>query len=238
MGFQDNSGEIFIDAVLTDEGRERLARNDGSFQVVRFRCADDEIDYRFWNELTGSDSKDRKILDSPIYEAMTNEVVALRYPLISIRNSRLQFLPTMVSKPDSVTLQEQTDSVGGGADVTVSQEIARSQTILPAEIIDVNYSVDVDNDLLFLSSEIPVAVTPFGTGRYIIPAAAGQQTAAGGTMCKFNLRVQTLTTETFDILVGSNVAKPRTINTFVVVTGQQSGMNVRVPVSIVEFATS
>lgn len=238
MGFQDNSGEIFIDAVLTDEGRERLARNDGSFSVVRFRFGDDEIDYRFWNELTGSDSKDRKILDTPVFEAFTNESVALRYPLVSIRNARLQFLPTMISKPAAVSLTEQSDSVGGGVDVTVSQEIARSQTVLPAEIIDVNYSVEADNDLIFVSQEIPISITPFGTGKYIIPAAPGRQTNAGGTECKFNLRVQTLSTEAFDTLVGVNIPKPRTITTTVVVTGQQSGMNVRIPISIVEFAKS
>lgn len=238
MGFMDNSGEIFIDAVLTDEGRERLARNDGSFSIVRWRPGDDEIDYRFWNELTGSDSKDRKILDTPIFEAFTNEVVALRSPLVTIRNSRLQFLPTMVSKPSNVSLREQTDSVGGGVDVTVSQEIARSQTILPAEIIDVNYSVEVDNDLLMLALETPVSVTPFGTAKYIVPAAAGRQTSAGGTECKFNVRVQTLTAETFDTLVGRNIAKPRSITTRISVVGQQSGMNVSIPVSIVEFATS
>jgi len=238
MGFIDNSGEIFIDAVMTDEGRERLARNDGTFAIVRFRLGDDEIDYRFWNELTGSDSKDRKILDTPVFEAFTNESVALRHPMVTIRNARLQFLPTMVAKPATVTLREQTDSVGGGVDVTVSQEIARSQTVLPAELVDVNYSVEVDNDLMFIAGETPVAITPFGTARYVIPAASGRLTAAGGTECKFNLRVQTLTTEAFDVLVGSTVARPRTIATTAVITGQQSGMNVRVPISIVEFATS
>jgi hypothetical protein len=239
MGFQENSGQIFIDAVLTDEGRERLARNDGSFSVVRFRLGDDEIDYRFWNELTGSDSKDRKILDTPVFEAFTNEVVALRSPLVTIRNARLQFLPVMTAKPNAVTLKEQTDSAGGGTDVTVSQDIAsRTNAIIPAEIIDVNYSVEVDTDLLYVAGETPVSITPFGTARYIIPAVAGRQTAAGGTECKFNLRVSTLTAEAFDILVGASVAKPRTITTTVVVTGQQSGMSVRIPVSIVEFATS
>lgn len=238
MGFCDNSGEIFLDAVLTDLGREKLARNDGSFAIVRWRPGDDEIDYRFWNELTGSDSKDRKILDTPVFEAFTNEVVALRYPLVTIRNSRLQYLPTMIAKPSSVTLREQSDSVGGGVDVTVSQEIARAQTILPAEIIDVNYSVEVDNDLIFVSGEIPVSIAPFGTAKYIIPAASGRQTAAGGTECKFNVRVQTLTTEAFDTLVGVNIAKPRTISTTIIVVGQQSGMVARIPVSIVEFATT
>jgi hypothetical protein len=238
MGFQDNSGEIFVDAVLTDEGRERLARNDGSFQVVRFRLADDEIDYRFWNELTGSDSKDQLILDTPIFEAFTNEIVALRYPLVSIRNARLQFLPVMTSNPTSVNLQEQTDSVGGGVNVTVQQQIARSQTILPAEIIDVNYQIELDNDLIFVNGEIPVSITPFGTARYIIPATAGVQTSAGGTQCQFNVRVQTLTTDTFDTLVGATVPQPRTITTNILITGQQSGLNVLVPVSIVEFVST
>lgn len=237
MGFQDNAGDVFIDSTLTDLGREKLARNDGSFAIVRWRPGDDEIDYRFWNTLTGSDSMDRKILDTPIFEAPVNELIGLRYPMVTVRNSRLQFLPNMVSKPSSVTVKEQIDSVGGGVDVTVSQEISRSQTVLPSELIDVNYSVDIDNDLLFLSGLMPVAITPYGTARYIISAAAGRQTASGGTECKFNVRVQTLATEAFDTLVGASVAKPRTIVTFVVVTGQQSGMNVQIPVNIAEFTS-
>jgi hypothetical protein len=238
MGYCDNSSEIFIDAVLTDEGRERLARNDGSFAITRFRFGDDEIDYRFWNELTGSDSKDRKILDTPVFEAFSNEAIALKYPLVTIRNARLQYLPIMISKPSSVTLTEQSDSTGGGTTLTVYQEMSNQQKILPAEIIDVNYSVECDNDLIFVSNEIPVAITPFGTAKYIIPATAGIQTSVGGTQCEFNVRVQTLSTETFDVLVGASVAKPRSIATNIVVTGQQSGMNVRIPVSIKEYATS
>ncbi|MHA1951746.1 MAG: hypothetical protein ACW987_18020 [Candidatus Thorarchaeota archaeon] len=238
MGFQDNSGEIFIDAVLTDLGREKLARNDGSFEIVAFRMGDDEIDYRFWNELTGSDSKDRKILDTPVFEAFTNENIALRNPLITIRNARLQFLPKFTAKPSAIELKEQTDSVGGGVDVIVSQDISRSQTILPAEIIDVNYSIEVDNDLLFVHDEVPVSISPFGTSKYIVGAVPGRVTSAGGTELKFNLRVQTLTTEAFDVLVGASVAKPRTIPATVVITGQQSGMNLKIPVTITEFATS
>lgn len=234
MGFQDNSGDIFLDAVLTDEGRERLARNDGSFAVVRWRPADDEIDYRFWNELTGSDSKDRKILDTPIFEAFTNEIVALRYPLVTIKNARLQYMPVMTAKPSAITLKEQTDSVGGGVDVNVAQDVARSQTVLPPEVIDNNYQVEVDNDLIFVSGEVPVSITPFSTARYMIPASG--RTQAGGTECKFNVRVQTLTSEIFDILVGAATpGVPRVITTNILVTGQQSGMNVKIPVSISEF---
>lgn len=237
MGLQDNSGAIFIDAVLTDEGRERLARNDGTFAIVRWRPADDEIDYRFWNNLTGSDSSDIKILDTPIFEAFSNEGIALRYPLVTIRNARLQFLPTFTANPaGTIFLQQQTDSVGGGADITVSQAVPRSQTILPAEVIDVNYQVELDNDLVFLSNVTPISITPFGRARYIIPGTG--KTAAGGTECKFNVRVQTLTTEIFDVLFGPKQANvTRFITTTIIVTGQQSGMNISLPVTINEFTS-
>jgi len=116
--------------------------------------------------------------------------------------------------------------------VTISQQLPRSQTILPAEIIDVNYQVELDNDLIFLSNITPIAITPYGRARYIVPGTG--KTAAGGTECKFNIRVQTLTTEIFDILA-SGQTSPRTIPTDVIVTGQQSGMNVKIPVTIQEY---
>lgn len=238
MGFQDNSGEFFVDAVLTDLGRQKLARNDGSFAVVGYRFADDEIDYRHWNELTGSDNKDKKILDTPIFEALVNETVALRNPLVTIKNSSLQFMPVFTAKPSSVSLRERTDSIGGGVELTVSQESTRSQTIIPPELTDFNYIVSVDNDLIVVANEIPVSIQPFGTAKYIIPARRDRATAANGTQVTCTIRVQSLSTEVFDILVGRSVAKPRTINTTIVVMGQQSGLNVQVPVSILEFATS
>lgn len=237
MGYNDNSTDFYIDATITDVGRRALARNDGSFSVVRFRFADDEIDYRDWNALTGSDAKDNKILDTPILEALTNETVALRNPLITIRNSSLQFLPEMVSNPASVSLKERTDSSGGGASVTVSQQTTRSQAIIPAELVDVNYIVEIDNDLLYIPREVPVSIQPFGTAKYILPADPSVTTSANGTQCVFTLRVQTLSTEVFDILAGATATKPRTINTVVWAIGQQSGLAVQIPVSILEFVS-
>ena len=46
MGYLDHStNNIIVDAVLTDIGREFLARNDGSFSIVKFAMGDDEVDY-------------------------------------------------------------------------------------------------------------------------------------------------------------------------------------------------
>ena len=46
MGFLDHStNNIIVDAVLTDLGRQSLAKNDGSFQIFQFALGDDEVDY-------------------------------------------------------------------------------------------------------------------------------------------------------------------------------------------------
>ena len=48
MGLLDQStNNVILDAVLTDVGRELLARNDGSFNIVKFAFSDDEVDYSF-----------------------------------------------------------------------------------------------------------------------------------------------------------------------------------------------
>lgn len=52
MGFLDNSGDILLDAVLTDEGRARLARGDNSFNIVKFSVSDAEINYDNYNKIT------------------------------------------------------------------------------------------------------------------------------------------------------------------------------------------
>ena len=47
MGFLDNSGDIILDAVLTDIGRKRMA--EGNFRIVKYSPGDDEIDYSLYN---------------------------------------------------------------------------------------------------------------------------------------------------------------------------------------------
>ena len=91
--FQDNSGDIILDAVLTDVGRQRLARGDGSFNVFRFALGDDEINHGLYDTTASASAKDLKILQSPIFEAFTNAATALKYKLISNPNPDLLYLP-------------------------------------------------------------------------------------------------------------------------------------------------
>ena len=48
MAFLDNSGDIILDAVLTDLGRQRMAG--GNFKITKFALGDDEIDYTLYNK--------------------------------------------------------------------------------------------------------------------------------------------------------------------------------------------
>ena len=53
MGLLDNSNNVItVDAVLTDLGREKISRNDGSFEIVRYTFGDDFVDYSLFTPNT------------------------------------------------------------------------------------------------------------------------------------------------------------------------------------------
>jgi len=97
MAFLDNSGDIILDAVLTDTGRLRLARGDGSFRIAKFALGDDEIDYGKYDKdnPNGSAYYDLDILTTPIFEAFTNNASSMKSKLISITRTNLLYLPVI-----------------------------------------------------------------------------------------------------------------------------------------------
>lgn len=97
MAFLDNSGDIILDAVLTDAGRKRLAKADGTFKIAKFALGDDEIDYGLYdkNNASGSAYYDLSLLQTPVLEAFTNNTSILKSRLISIPQDNLLYLPVM-----------------------------------------------------------------------------------------------------------------------------------------------
>ena len=95
MGFLDNSGDIILDAVLTDVGRKRMA--EGEFKIVKFALGDDEIDYSLYNanHPSGSAYYDLEILQSPVMEAATKQASSIKYGLLSITRTDLVFMPVL-----------------------------------------------------------------------------------------------------------------------------------------------
>ena len=95
MAFLDNSGDIILDAVLTDHGRKELAKGDGSFQITKFALADEEIDYTLYNSShsSGSAYYDLEILQTPILESFTDNAASVKTRLITYDNLELKYLP-------------------------------------------------------------------------------------------------------------------------------------------------
>ena len=101
MAFLDNSGDIILDAVLTDTGRMRLAKGDGSFKIVKFALGDDEINYWSYENVnnaagrntSGSAFYDLSILQTPVLEAFTNNTSLLKHRLVSYTRNDLLYLP-------------------------------------------------------------------------------------------------------------------------------------------------
>ena len=97
MGFLDNSGDIILDAVLTDHGRQVLSRGDGSFQITKFALGDTEIDYSLYDSThaSGSAYYDLQILQTPVLEAFTDNAVSMKTKLVTYESFDLLFLPVI-----------------------------------------------------------------------------------------------------------------------------------------------
>jgi len=108
MGFLDNSGDIILDAVLTETGRKRLAT--GNFSISKFALGDDEIDYKLYqkNNVSGSAYYDLEIMQTPVLEAFTQKNANINYGLVTIPNKNLLYMPSILrnQKIPSITVSD------------------------------------------------------------------------------------------------------------------------------------
>ena len=190
MAFLDNSGDIILDAVLTDTGRYRLAKGDGSFRIAKFALGDDEIDYSLYNKSTGSAFTDLDILSTPILESFTDNATALKSKLVSIPRDDLLFMPVMklldagnAVKTDlnifCVSADETTDGLfsktnGIFASVDSSKTFITTITVdqgldtteipfnktIDSDLVETQYIVELDSRLGFIKSEADTRVEP------------------------------------------------------------------------------
>ena len=95
MAFLDNSGDIILDAVLTDLGRKRLAA--GRFNIYKFALGDEEINYELWNsdDARGTAFYDLQILQTPVLEAFTSDQSILKSRLMTFSRTDLLYMPVL-----------------------------------------------------------------------------------------------------------------------------------------------
>ena len=187
MGWLDGSqNNIVIDAVLTDTGRQLLARNDGSFSIVKFAMSDDEVDYTLIEKYGRTVGKEKIEKNTPVFEAQTNSGVALKYRLVSLSNPHVSRYPKFKwtsNTGDSSTyanISPKTPRIN----VNVTQDFANSSFTNP-EQVESTYKIDVPSKFVSIPNSTPDYVSPAGTASYT--KTKSSSTASGGSAFQLSL---------------------------------------------------
>ena len=210
-----SSTSVVVDAILTDKGRELLARNDGSFQITQFSLADDEVDYTLYNpnHPSGSAFYGQAIEAMPILQAYPNSNEIMRYKLITLPRGTAK-IPVLDLGYTSITLKQ-------GASLAITPQTLNylgatstfEQSGYTATIGDVRTMASFNGVGINTPEATSLnSTTPIGTNV--------SKTVIGTTI--------NLTATTVNTLFGTNTA----LYTTLVVTGRDSGARISIPVTI------
>ena len=214
MGYLNNS-VITVDAILTNKGRELLARGDGSFKITQFALSDDEIDYTLYNPThpSGSAYYGEALENMPLLEAFPETTQNLRYKLTTLPRGTAKmpvmdagFTSIVIKQGSSLAITPQTLNYLGNNQVFEASGYAA--TIADIRTLSQFNGVGVDSSL---DSNVNTTQT-YGT--------AVSQTVVGSTI--------NITATTVNTLFGSNTS----LTTSLLLVGRDSGARVTVPVTI------
>lgn len=224
MGFlQNDTNNIILDAVLTDTGRQFLARNDGSFSIVKFAVADDEVDYGIIVKYGRTVGKEKIEKNTPVFEGLTNAAYAQKYRCISVSNPNLIRLPNLELTGEGVDSTSRVVSIGNTTtkrrQIVINQTINNEQTI-DVELRDQAFIVQLSNQFLQILGSAPDNIDSQQRATYILPRDAAEN-SLGGSRLTLTVATKAITESQFQIY-GAQSNK-NLISTFVKVSGIQSG---------------
>lgn len=214
MGYLNNTS-VVIDAILTDKGRELLARNDGSFQITQFSVSDDEVDYTLYNpnHPSGSAFYGEAIENMPIIQAFPNDTEIMKYKLLT--------LPRGTAKLPIINIGYQVIVLRQGASLSITP-----QTL--------NYlgatSTFEQSGYVVTIGDVRTMATFNGTGINTPEATALNATVTVGTNVSKTVIGTSinLTATTVNTLFGNNTI----LYTTLTVVGRDSGAREVIPVQI------
>tara|TARA_E500000331_G_scaffold331468_1_gene353834 strand:+ start:886 stop:1581 length:696 start_codon:yes stop_codon:yes gene_type:complete len=229
MGFLDHStNNIIIDAVLTDKGRELLARNNGTFRIVHYGFGDDEVDYTLIKKFGRTVGKEKIEKNTPVFEAQTIGSLGLKYPLISLSDPTLTVFPTLTLSSQSST---SLSNVAGSntTTVVVNQAVPSTTSSSTQSLLrESQYRVELDSRFLALNSAstTPRSV-PFSPNIiYDLPASSS---GTGNALSSLNLNLRAVSN-------GSNLTQlqdsNKLVRTVIRVTGIGTGVGLTFEVDV------
>jgi hypothetical protein len=218
MGYLNNQ-VVTVDAILTNKGRELLAKNDGSFRITQFALADDEIDYTLYNPThpSGSSFYGEAIQNMPLLEAFPIETQIMKYKLATLPRGTAK-LPVLDLGYSGITLVQ-------GASLAVTPQtlnyLGNNQTFETS-----GYSATISDVRLFstftgIGINTPAATAANASVTSTTTLGTNVSTTVIGS--QINLRATTVNT-----LFGSNTQLSATLT----VVGLDSGARLTIPVTI------
>jgi hypothetical protein len=217
MGYLNNQ-VVTIDAILTNKGRELLAKNDGSFRITQFALADDEIDYTLYNPThpSGSSFYGEAIQNMPLLEAFPIETQIMKYKLATLPRGTAK-LPVLNLGYSAITLKQ-------GASLAITPQTLNY--LGNAQAFETSgYSCTI-SDVRLMSTFNGVGInttTATSTATSTVTLGVNVSQTVIGT--QINLRATTVNT-----LFGNNSQLAATL-TFV---GLDSGARLTIPVTIIK----
>ena len=218
MGYLNNQ-VITVDAILTNKGRELLAKNDGSFRITQFALADDEIDYTLYNPThpSGSSFYGEAIQNMPLLEAFPVETQIMKYKLATLPRGTAK-LPVLDLGYSAITLNQ-------GAALSITPQTLNylgntqgyetsgySATISDVRLMSTFTGVGINTTAAASANAAVTSTTTLGTN--VSMTVIGSQ---------INLRATTVNT-----LFGSNTQLSATLT----VVGLDSGARLTIPITI------
>jgi hypothetical protein len=218
MGYLNNQ-VVTVDAILTNKGRELLAKNDGSFRITQFALADDEIDYTLYNPThpSGSSFYGEAIQNMPLLEAFPIETQIMKYKLATLPRGTAK-LPVLDLGYTGITLQQ-------GAALTITPQTLNylgntqtyettgySATISDVRLFSTFTGVGINTTAATSANASATSTTTLGTN--VSTTVIGSQ---------INLRATTVNT-----LFGTNTQLSATLT----LVGLDSGARLTIPVTI------
>lgn len=241
MGFLDHAtNNLIVDAVLTDKGRELLARNDGSFQITRFSFGDDEVDYGIITQFGRTVGKEKIEKNTPVFEAQTNSDLGVKYRMISAANPFLSTLPTLSLSLNSGTASTLVRGSITQLDYTIAQGSTNNQSI-DVDLRDPSFMIQFDNRFITITGTGANNVsTPSSGQNFISTVRVGQTGTQGdgsnGSNATFRVSLKTFSDSFYQYY--STSANSGVIRTFITITGTASGALVNQQIDINQNSTT
>ena len=218
MGYLNNQ-VITVDAILTNKGRELLAKNDGSFRITQFSLADDEIDYTLYNPThpSGSSFYGEAIQNMPLLEAFPIETQIMKYKLATLPRGTaklpvldLGYLAITLVQGASLAITPQTLNYLGNNQTYETS--GYSATISDVRLFSTFTGIGINTAAATTANASATSTTTLGTN--VSTTVIGSQ---------INLRATTVNT-----LFGNNTQLSATLT----VVGLDSGARLTIPVTI------